>query len=337
MATLLGLAGGLALSGPLASVLKGDWATQTAKLTGQLSNPFAAWGGEGRDVLVLGTDVSGGNTDVMFSIRIADGVTRITQVPRDTYIDSARFGGIKANALYAYGGAEAVKQELSERLGRPIDHHLLVNLGAIRRMGDVLGGVEVDVPKRMYYVDNSQGLYIDLQPGLQTLKGRDLEGFLRWRHDEEGDLGRIDRQKLVLAALFSKLTRPENLVRLPSLIGAAGQDLNTDLGPMEIGGLITAMATTRFDAERLSGRPFDLHGISYWEADWPPSPWKPAPHPHPPARGWRATATCSEIRLSPSWRRHHLSPPATGPRPEDLLQAHQPGAPPGEAPKQRGC
>lgn len=270
LAMLMGLAGGLALSGPLASVLPRDWATQTARLTGQLSNSFAAWGGNGRDVLVLGTDVGGGNTDVMFSIRIENGVTHVTQVPRDTYIDSARFGGIKANALYAYGGADAVKQELSERLGRPIDHHLLVNLGAIRRMGDVLGGVEVNVPKRMYYVDNSQGLYIDLQPGLQTLKGRDLEGFLRWRHDEEGDIGRIDRQKLVLTALFSKLTRPENLVRLPSLIAAAGQDLKTDLGPMEIGGLITAMATTRFDAERLGGRPFDLNGISYWEADWPP-------------------------------------------------------------------
>ncbi|CAK6692009.1 LCP family protein [Synechococcus sp. CBW1107] len=270
LAMLMGLGGGLALSGPLASLLPQDWASQTAKLTGQLSNPFAAWGANGRDVLVLGTDVGGGNTDVMFSIRIENGVTHVTQVPRDTYIDSARYGGIKANALYAYGGADAVKQELSERLGRPIDHHLLVNLGAIRRMGDVLGGVEVNVPKRMYYVDNSQGLYIDLQPGLQTLKGRDLEGFLRWRHDEEGDIGRIDRQKLVLTALFSKLTRPENLVRLPSLIGAAGQDLKTDLGPMEIGGLITAMATTRFDAERLSGRPFDLNGISYWEADWPP-------------------------------------------------------------------
>jgi LCP family protein required for cell wall assembly len=269
LAMVLGLGGGLALSGPLSALMQGDWAAQTARLTGQLNNPFAAWGANGRDILVLGTDVGGGNTDVMFAIRVENGVTHITQVPRDTYIDSSRFGGIKANALYAYGGADATKQELSERLGRPIDHHLLVNLGAIRRMGDVLGGVEVNVPKRMYYVDNSQGLYIDLQPGLQTLKGRDLEGFLRWRHDEEGDIGRIDRQKLVLASLFNKLTRPENLVRLPSLIAAAGQDLKTDLGPMEIGGLITAMATTRLDTERLGGRPFDLNGISYWEADWP--------------------------------------------------------------------
>jgi anionic cell wall polymer biosynthesis LytR-Cps2A-Psr (LCP) family protein len=144
-----------------------------------------------------------------------------------------------------------------------------VNLSAIRRMADALGGIEVDVPKRMAYTDNSQGLYIDLQPGLQTLKGRDLEGFLRFRHDEMGDIGRLERQQLALQALFRKLTRPEQLVRLPVLLAAAGKDLKTDLGPMELGGLITAMGTTQLETKRLGGRPFYRNDISYWEADWP--------------------------------------------------------------------
>jgi len=262
---VVGLSGGLLLAAPLAGLVSSGWKIDARSLT----NPFTAWANTDQDLLILGSDVGGGNTDVMLTLRVANGHTTITQVPRDTYINSPRFGPIKANALYAFGGTEAVKEELSHRLGRPIGHHLLINLGAIRRMGDVLGGVEVMVPKRMYYVDNSQGLYIDLQPGLQTLKGRDLEGFLRWRHDESGDIGRIDRQKLVLSALFSKLTKPENLVRLPSLLSAAGNDVKTDLGPMQIGGLITAMAATTLSTERIGGRPFDQNGISYWEADWP--------------------------------------------------------------------
>jgi LCP family protein required for cell wall assembly len=262
---VVGLSGGLLLAAPLAGLVSSGWKVDARSLT----NPFTAWANTDQDLLILGSDVGGGNTDVMLTLRVANGHTTITQVPRDTYINSPRFGPIKANALYAFGGTEAVKEELSHRLGRPIGHHLLINLGAIRRMGDVLGGVEVMVPKRMYYVDNSQGLYIDLQPGLQTLKGRDLEGFLRWRHDESGDIGRIDRQKLVLSALFSKLTKPENLVRLPSLLSAAGNDVKTDLGPMQIGGLITAMAATTLSTERIGGRPFDQNGISYWEADWP--------------------------------------------------------------------
>lgn len=272
LASAVGLAGGLVLAGPLSGLLKGDLFDKSKPLT----NPFSAWSGLGNQgLVVLGTDVGGGNTDVMYLVKVDNGVTHLTQVPRDSYIDSSSYGPLKANALYSLGGVGAVKRELSSKLGQPIEHHVVVDLSAVRRMGDQLGGLEVNVPKRMYYVDNSQGLYIDLQPGPQTLKGRDLEGFLRFRHDEEGDIGRLERQKLALNALFSKLTRPENLLRLPALIGSAGKDLKTDLGPMELGGLVTAMATTRLQTTRLGGRPLDLNGISYWETEWPQPPAAP--------------------------------------------------------------
>ena len=261
-----GLGGGLLLASPVADYLSSPQVSERH----QLVNPFSSWNSlSDADVVILGTDVGGGNTDVMYTMRVQNGETKLLQVPRDTYINSSSFGPVKANALYAYGGPEAVKAELSKHLGRPVRHHILVNLAVIRRLGDALGGLEVNVPKRMWYHDNTQGLHIDLQPGRQVLKGRDLEGFLRFRHDEMGDIGRLDRQRLVLNALFKQITRPESLMRLPSLLAVAGKDLKTDLGPMEIGGLISAMGSTELDAERLGGRPFMRDGISYWQADWP--------------------------------------------------------------------
>ncbi|MFN9907011.1 MAG: LCP family protein, partial [bacterium] len=125
----------------------------------------------------------------------------------------------------------------------------------------MIGGIEVDVPKRMEYTDNTQGLYIDLQPGLQTLKGRDLEGFLRFRHDETGDIGRLERQQLAVQALFRKLIRPEQLVRLPVLVMLSGNDMQTDMGPMELGGLVTAISTTELKIRHLDGQPFDQGGV----------------------------------------------------------------------------
>jgi LCP family protein required for cell wall assembly len=262
----LGLAGGVLLSLPLVEWLGQHDLGNNARIT----NPFAAWSRVGdQDILLLGTDEQGGLTDVIASLRIDGGITKVTQIPRDTYIEPEGYGPHKVNALYPLGGTELAKRELSRKLGRPISHYVVVNLAAIRRVADALGGIEVDVPKRMYYVDNTQGLEIDLQPGIQTLKGRDLEGFLRFRHDEMGDIGRIERQQLALQALFRKLTRPEQLVRLPVLLAMAGKDVQTNLGPMELGGLITAMGATRLDVERLDGYPFMLDGISYWEAYWP--------------------------------------------------------------------
>ncbi len=268
LAIALGLGGGMLLAAPLAGLLNGKPVTGGS----HLANPFASWISVGsQDILVLGTDVGGGNTDVITWLRVEGDITHLTQIPRDSYIEAEGYGPQKINALYALGGVDLLKRELSRKLGRPISHHVIVNLAAIRQMADALGGIEVDVPKRLYYVDNSQGLYIDLQPGPQLLKGRALEGFLRFRHDEMGDIGRLERQQLALKALFRKLTRPDQLVRLPILLASAGRNLKTDLGPMELGGLITAMGTTNLETKRLGGRPFTRNGLSYWDADWPAS------------------------------------------------------------------
>lgn len=265
LAVLLGLGGGLFLSGPLAEQITGR-----SSAAGQAStNPFAAWAGLGDDdLLLLGTDVDGGNTDVIAVVRVDAGITSVTQIPRDTYVEAERFGPLKINSLFALGGVEAIKNEVGHHLGRPVRNHVVINLAAIRRMADLLGGIEVDVPKEMRYTDRTQGLIIDLQPGRQNLRGRDLEGFLRFRHDEAGDIGRLERQQLALQSLFRKVTRPENMLRLPALLLATGSDVRTDLGPMELGGLITRMGSTSLQTSHLSGRPFELGGISYWEADW---------------------------------------------------------------------
>jgi LCP family protein required for cell wall assembly len=265
-AIALGLGAGLVLAAPLHLLLEGA----PVGANHQLVNPFSSWTGAGaKQVVILGTDAGGGNTDVMYTLRVKDGVTELIQVPRDTYIATKRHGAIKANALLAYGGPELVKQELTKHFGRPVEHHILINLSVIRRLGDSLGGLEVDVPQRMLYHDNTQNLHIDLQPGRQVLRGNNIEGFLRFRHDGLGDIGRLDRQRLLLKALFDQITKPESLVRLPSLLSAAGKDMTTDLGPMEIGGLITAMAGTRFDAKRLGGRSEMRDGLSYWIPEWP--------------------------------------------------------------------
>jgi len=220
-----------------------------------------------RQVLVLGTDKVGDNTDVMFSVRVQDGVTRIVQLPRDTYITSGRLGVVKANALYGQAGIAETKLEMGRLLGVPIDRYIKVNLDAVARVGDALGGVEVEVPKRMVYVDRSQNLSIDLYPGRQVLKGNDLLGFLRFRHDDAGDLGRMERQRLVLNEVYRKLTQPTILVKLPALIQIAGEDLHTDLSAVEITQLAARLGHTRLKTERLAGRPYWEDNLSYWMPD----------------------------------------------------------------------
>lgn len=273
-AVVVGLSGGLILSVPLSRLIMAPSRTADQPFAlpqpAPLANPFVGWTGFGaREVVVLGRDRTGNNTDVIFTVRVDGNTTTITQIPRDSYIDAEGFGGIKLNALMAYGGVEAVERELSRLMNRPIRHHILVRLDAIETLANLVGGIEVDVPKRLYYVDRSQNLVIDLQPGPQLLRGKDLEGFLRWRNDGRGDFGRLERQQLALRGLFEQMKQPQNLIRLPALITAAGQALETDLGPMELGGLITAMGTTDLNASSLKAVPFNADGISYLDTEWP--------------------------------------------------------------------
>jgi LCP family protein required for cell wall assembly len=263
---VLGIGVGYGLVGPFGALVGAGLAKlgHPGNLIGSMAPPVAT--GNHR-VLVLGTDQVSGNTDSLFTLHLDDGKTELTQVPRDTYIESDQFGPIKANALYANGGIPLVKQELSKLLSAPVDHYIFVNLNAVQHLGDALGGVEVDVPKRMLYTDRTQGLAIDLYPGRQSLKGKDLEGFLRFRHDGLGDLGRMQRQQLVLNEVFRKLANPAFVTRLPELLKIAGTDIKTDLSPLQIGGLLSAMGTTKLNIQQLTGKPYWHADIDYWMPD----------------------------------------------------------------------
>lgn len=223
-----------------------------------------------QDVLILGTDSSGVLTDVMATLHPTQKGLHLMQIPRDTYINSPIHGEIKANALFALGGIQETETEVSNLLGRPLQHHILINLRAIRKMGDAVGGLELNVPKAMYYNDSSQNLSIALEPGLQTLKGKDLEGFIRFRHDELGDIGRMERQKLVITALLKKLATPEILALLPQLISVVGSDIKTDLNPIQMVSLATAVAGKPLISARLPGTPGYHNNISYWFVGSPP-------------------------------------------------------------------
>ena len=262
----LGVAVGAVLAGPLPARLAPFLAGLIpAHLgIGAVLNPLSV---ENRRILVLGRDTVGENTDVMFTVQLDGDITHITQVPRDTFIESAQLGVVKANSLFALGGIQTAKEEVGRLLSAPVDRYLKVNLDAVNKLAEALGGVEVDVPKRMYYVDNAQGLYIDLYPGQQLLKGSELEGFLRFRNDEQGDLGRMERQRLVMAQVFRKLADPATIAKLPALLEIAGNDMVTDLTPIEMTQLMSALGRTKLSTQRVSGRLYWHHDLSYLMPD----------------------------------------------------------------------
>ena len=125
----------------------------------------------------------------------------LLSIPRDTRVKIKGHGYDKINAAYAYGDRKLSQQTVESLLGIKIDHYIVIDVHGFTKIIDALGGIDIDVEKRMYYEDpwdDDGGLYIDLQPGMQHMDGKTAVTYVRYR-DEEGDIGRIRRQQKILS------------------------------------------------------------------------------------------------------------------------------------------
>nr|WP_246363078.1 LCP family protein [Deinococcus budaensis] len=180
-------------------------------------------------------------TDTLMLAQVRpDGAVKLLSIPRDTWVNIPGYRWSKINAANPQGGPELLVRTVQELTGLRVDAHVLLSLGALRALTEAAGGVTLDVPGRMKYDDNAGHLHIDLQPGRQHLSGEQVEGFLRFRHDNLGDIGRVARQQAFLTAMTNRMTNPLNWWRLPGMVGALHQNTRSDLTRDEVGALLGA-------------------------------------------------------------------------------------------------
>jgi LCP family protein required for cell wall assembly len=193
----------------------------------------------------------------------------LLSIPRDTRVKIKGHGYDKINSAYAYGGEKLTQSTVEDFLGVNMDHYIIVNVKAFQRIIDAIGGVDIDVEKRMYYEDpwdDDGGLLIDLRPGLQHMDGKTAVTYVRYR-DEEGDIGRIKRQQAFMQACMDKVTSPSIIPKLPSVIAEVFESVKTDLSVrqlLEFAGSLQKAKNHGLKTEMVPGRPMYIEGISYW-------------------------------------------------------------------------
>lgn len=113
--------------------------------------------------------------------------------------------------------------------GIPTDYHAQVNINGFRGVVNAIGGVELNVPTRMYYEDEYQDLLIDLYPGKQTLNGDKAEQFVRFRGYPGGDVARLDAQKLFINAFLDKILSVQTVTKIDDIITEIQSNLYTNI------------------------------------------------------------------------------------------------------------
>ncbi|MGL4343624.1 MAG: LCP family protein [Cellulosilyticaceae bacterium] len=238
-----------------------------------------------KTVAVFGVDKDGYRPDVIFLVHFDSKTNRakVVSIPRDTKViwsdeqkDILRENGryvvskSKLNEMTSYGGIENIREltvkHIEDMMDVTVDNYVVVNIDAFKQIVDAIGGVEVDVPQRMYYQDRSQGLYIDLQPGLQVLDGDKAEQLIRFRKGYvEGDMGRIKTEQLFLEAFAKKVMSPAIIKDIPKLIPILFKAVKTDVGLGELIGYYPYVKN------------FDINNLSFHtlpgEATYEPGAW----------------------------------------------------------------
>jgi len=188
----------------------------------------------------------------------------VISIPRDTQVEIPGRGIGKINSANALGGPELTTRAVSSFLGIPIHHYLVLNTAGLVEMVDRLGGINIQVPKRMRYKDRAGGLLIDLEPGARRLNGQEAMGFVRFRHDALGDIGRVQRQEIFIKALLQKAMQPESWPQLSELVKLARRYVDTDLSDTELLSLASFIRAVPPENQKLAMLPGQFSGSGDW-------------------------------------------------------------------------
>lgn len=207
--------------------------------------PAPVWTGNERlNVLVLGIDTRDGdrttqNTDTMIvmSLDPLNRTASMLSLPRDIYINKPGTFQGKINAAFAAGGPDLTRRVVNDLLGIRIHSYALVNFEAFNQIVNGVGGVIVDVKRPLRdesYPTADYGVErVHITPGPQLMFGETALKYARSRHDSN-DYSRARRQQDVLGALRAKVSTPQALRTIPSLMSGVGTTIETDFDPTNV-------------------------------------------------------------------------------------------------------
>lgn len=217
-----------------------------------------------------------GMSDAMLLIRFDPATQKVAvlSIPRDSRVNIQGVGTTKINFANYAGGASLSAQTVSQVLGDiPIDRYIRFNVSGFGKLVDALGGVDIYVPKKLKYQDDSQHLYINLNAGQQKLNGNKAVQYMRYRHDDLGDIGRVQRQQAFFRAFIDQKLKPESITKFPEILAIIKDNIDTNLSVEEV--LALAGYTSKVDRKSIQmhmapGRfsnPGEFDNLSYWILD----------------------------------------------------------------------
>lgn len=226
-----------------------------------------------------GVDYRYGLADVIRIVR-ADFVEQkisVLSMPRDLWVeipdisDNYDITHGKLNQSYFYGGPGMgyydgpgggpglLARTLDLNFGLRVDHYGAVNMQTFVKIVDAVGGIDLYLPTDV------DGTPIDektedmgyFYAGNNHFTGQEALRFARIRK-RYNDFTRMDNQNMVLCALREKVLSPAVLPKLPKIVAAFQDSVQTDVSPEQISQLACLLSKTDRESLLFTSLPQDL-------------------------------------------------------------------------------
>jgi len=170
------------------------------------------------NILLLGSDQRPWSrnfrtdTIILLTVNPSLGSVSLTSFPRDLYITIPGWGMDRINTAWGRGGFNKLAATFEHNFGVRPEHYVLVNFSSFKYIVDSLGGLDVNVGKKLS--DYRNGRYITIPAGPQHMDADLVLWYVRSRKTTN-DFARSKRQQEVLMALFHKMLSLNALRRAP--------------------------------------------------------------------------------------------------------------------------
>ena len=221
-------------------------------------------------VLVLGTDSKLGEparSDTIMLMRFDPDTHTVKQlsIPRDTRVEVPGRGTMKINEAMFWGGPSLAVKTISDYVGIPINHVMVVSFQGFWRVVHAVGGVDMYVPETISTVAGGKGRVFTFEKGWQHFNAKRAMIYVRIRN-VDNDFKRAERQQRFVRALQKKIAQPSNVTELPEVGRKFMNGVDTDLTTTQL--LQLGWVKWRADDKKsrhwvLAGEPAYIGGVAY--------------------------------------------------------------------------
>jgi LCP family protein required for cell wall assembly len=219
------------------------------------------------NILLMGSDkrpyTGGFRTDalILITVNFDSNTVSLTSFPRDLYIYIPGYSMNRINAVQFKGGFNLTASTFEYNFGVRPDHYALINFNGFIDLIDTLGGINVEVAKKLTDHKDKMGNYT-VKPGLVHMDGETTLWYVRSRYTTS-DFDRTRRQQEVLKAIFLRLLSFDLIEKFPKLYSQFKNTIQTDLKKSQLLKLIP-LAPQFVQGDRINHYTIGSNHVSSW-------------------------------------------------------------------------